>query len=98
MDGGHAETWAAPGLISIRKSPQAMPLARGALSVRSFASKRAGGMKKAGTGDASTAPGSVEWFALRYSVSSHGPSGRPSTASVHLAFSRRYDENPDQDD
>jgi hypothetical protein len=56
MDGGHAETCAAPGPISRRKSPQAMPLAGGLLSIRSFASKRAGGMKKAGTGDASASP------------------------------------------
>jgi hypothetical protein len=60
MDGGHAETCTAPGPISIRKSPQAMPLAGGPPSIRSFAGKRAGGMKKAGTGDASAAPGSVE--------------------------------------
>jgi hypothetical protein len=60
MDGGHAETCAAPGPISIRKSPQAMPLAGGALSIRLFASNRAGGLKKAGTGDASAAPESVE--------------------------------------
>jgi hypothetical protein len=52
VDGGHAETCAA----IIRKSPQAMPLAGGLLSIRSFASKRAGGMKKAGTGDASASP------------------------------------------
>ena len=61
MDGGHAENVHRAGSdIHTQISSGNASLAGGPPSIRSFAGKRAGGMKKAGTGDASAAPGSVE--------------------------------------
>ena len=78
----------APAWISIRKSPQAMPLAGSFLSIRTFA--RAG-MKRPAQVTLRPCPEASNDL-RRCSVSSQGRSGRPSTAPVRRPFSCRYDE------